>query len=503
MKSSRPPGHAPAVDPVVATDESGPGAAATPLFVDLDGTLVATNTLLECLLLRLRHRPLDLLKLPLWLWRGRAYVKARLAEDDRLEVGRLPYRGDLCDQLRRVHAEGRRVYLATAADQRIAHRIARHLGFFDAVLASDGQRNLRAREKLAAIRDVAARDFDYAGNARDDLVIWRAARSAIVVGARSGLVRRVARLGRPAQIMPATASPWREIVRALRVHQWLKNLLVFVPLLTSFRFTDPGVLTHSLVAFFAFCFCASSIYIVNDLLDLEADRAHPRKRFRPFAGGTLSIPVGLLVAASGMGLGLGLAGWDSQHLLAIMLVYVATSTAYSIHLKTRVLADVIVLAILYTLRIFAGAAGTGIPLSVWLVAFSVLVFLSLGLVKRCSELMLLQREGRQVIRGRDYVLDDLKIFWPMGVATSVGAVLLFAFFIHFGGVQAHYRTPALLWIVAVGLFYWLSRMWIKTARGEMTDDPLVFALRDAGSRTVIAGMILVTVAARYAPLAWP
>jgi len=228
-----------------------------------------------------------------------------------------------------------------------------------------------------------------------------------------------------------------------------------------------------------------------------ADRAHPRKRFRPLASGRLAIPAGVAIAAIAMCLGLSVAAWDSLSLFAVLLAYVVMTTAYSLYLKTRVLMDVMVLAALYAIRIVGGGVAISVKLSIWLTAFALFIFLSLALLKRCSELIALKSSGAEMTPGRNYSVEDLNVFWPMGMATAVCSVLVFALYLNSSDMPRSYATPSLLWLVALGLFYWLGRMWIKTSRGEMTDDPLVFALKDFGSRFVIAGMVVVTLVAYF------
>jgi 4-hydroxybenzoate polyprenyltransferase len=334
-----------------------------------------------------------------------------------------------------------------------------------------------------------------------DAPLLKAAQSAFVVTNPAHDVDPRFRTIGIEQRFTADASPWTAAVRALRIHHWLKNLLVFVPVFTSFRFVEARAVLQSGLAALAFCLCASAMYVVNDLFDIEADRAHPRKRSRPFASGALPIPAGAALSVFCLALGLAVAAAVSPRLLGVIATYLAITTGYSLYFKRRVLLDVIVLAVLYTLRLLGGGVSSGISLSVWLIAFSLFTFLSLGLVKRCSELLLVKGIGRSGLDGRDYHFEDLRIFWPMGIAASVASVMVFAFYVQSEVVHAHYRTPALLWIVALGLFYWLSRMWIKTARGEMTDDPLVFAITDFGSRTVIAGMIVTAVLAHFVAFA--
>jgi 4-hydroxybenzoate polyprenyltransferase len=289
-------------------------------------------------------------------------------------------------------------------------------------------------------------------------------------------------------------------LRALRLHQWLKNLLLFVPLLTAFSFTDIGKLASMVLAFLAFSVAASATYMVNDLWDLENDRAHPRKRLRPFASAQLSILHGLAIAAGALFLAFGLAFTVSTGFFLMLLLYLVLTSAYSWVLKEYVLIDVLMLSLLYTLRILAGSVATGIATSSWLLAFSVFMFLSLALVKRCAELVSLEQNGAEVTRGRDYRVTDLVVLWPLGVGAALSAVVVFGLFISAPETQARYATPHLLWLVAIGMIYWLARLWIKTSRGEMHDDPVVYAIKDRGSRVTVFAMIAVTLAAHFLTL---
>jgi 4-hydroxybenzoate polyprenyltransferase len=289
-------------------------------------------------------------------------------------------------------------------------------------------------------------------------------------------------------------------LRALRAHQWLKNLLLFVPLFAAFSFLDLAKLGHLALAFVAFSLAASATYVVNDLWDLESDRAHPRKKLRPFASAQLPILQGLLVAGAALTVALVLAALVSKGFLLVLLLYLLLTSAYSWVLKEYMLVDVLMLSLLYTLRIHAGAVATGITASSWLLAFSVFVFLSLALIKRCSELVLLHQDGRTVTRGRDYRVDDLVVLWPLGVGAALSAVVVLGLFISAPETQARYHTPDLLWLAAFGMIYWLGRLWIKTSRGEMHDDPVVYAIRDGGSRTAILAIVALALAARFLSL---
>ncbi|HVE88277.1 MAG TPA: UbiA family prenyltransferase [Burkholderiaceae bacterium] len=468
-----------------------------PLFVDLDGTLIAGDSLFESLFAATKSRPLKAFAFPFWLLRSRACLKEELAKLARLDPALLPYRSDVCDFLRTERARGRKIYLATAANERIAQGVATSLGIFDGVLASDGTTNLKGVNKLRAIQALAGARFAYAGNDKHDLVIWSAADSAILVSAPQWLQARVRAGTEVERSFPRAPRRAAELLTAMRPHQWLKNLLVFVSLLTSFHFSEIAPVLASVTAFVALSLCASATYIVNDLFDLEADRKHPRKRARTFASGAASIPQGLIAALVLLVAGLAAASLVSPPLLAVVTGYVVMTTAYSLHLKSYVVLDVIVLAALYMIRIVAGAVAIQVEVSVWLLAFALFLFVSLALVKRCAELVLFESQGIRGSSGRDYQVADLRVLWPLGIAMGVCSVVVFALYINAPEVQARYGAPLLLWLVAIALVYWIGRMWIKASRGEMSDDPIVFALRNAGSRILIAAMIMATLAAYF------
>lgn len=471
----------------------------TPLFVDLDGTLIRTDLLAETFFLRVKSDPRILYLVPFWLLKGRAHLKRMLARDAALSVETLPYTGELVEILSAEAATGRPVYLATASDRQLADRVAAHLGTFRGVLGSDGRRNLKGVEKLRAIEAlVGSEPFDYAGNGPEDIAIWAHARKALVVNAPPRLARRVRHHSPDVEILaPRPAWLWPAI-KAMRPHQWLKNLLVFVPLVVSQQFGSAYAIAAALIAFLAFSLCASSTYVLNDLLDLAADRAHPRKRRRPLAAGDLPISYGVALSALAFLSAVALAAAVSPKLLAILLAYALVTVAYSWSLKSYVLVDVIVLSVLYTVRILAGAAAIEVTASFWLLAFSVFIFLSLALVKRCSELIGLERRlGVRAARGRDYGAGDLPVLQGLGAASGCTGVLVFALYIHDPVVAARYETPELLWLACLGLLYWVGRMWIKTGRGEMDDDPLVYAVKDRGTRIVLLGILAAVAGAMF------
>ena len=481
-------------------DNSVNSAISTPLVVDLDGTLTATDTLAESVIKIVKQSPLDIFLFPLWLMRGRAAFKSAIASRLRLAAEKLPYREGILTYLRNEKQQGRRIILAPAAHRSIADSVADHLGLFDEVLATEGDHNLKGRHKLEAIQDRFGADFVYAGDSRADIPIWKAAKAAVLVGT-SPAVAETVRRGTPVEMefnrQRVGFGTW---ARALRLHQWLKNLLVFVPLLTTHSLLDVGRLTALMIAFLAFSLAASATYVVNDLLDLDSDRAHQRKRHRPFASGDITIAKGVLVAGGALMIALLIAFKLSQHFLLLLLLYLVMTSTYSWILKGHVLIDVLTLSMLYTLRIFAGSVVIGASLSYWLLAFSVFTFLSLALIKRCSELVSLSDNGQDRALGRDYRVADLVVLWPLGVGSAVSAVVVFGLFINAPDTLSRYATPELLWLVALGLIYWLSRLWIKTTRGEMHDDPIVYAVTDKGSIVTILVILITMIVAHNVAL---
>ena len=473
--------------------------ARLPLVVDLDGTLTATDTLIESIVRLVRRNPAWLLRLPCWLASGPAAFKEQVARHVDFRADAIPYRSAL---LRYVEAEkrhGTRIILATAAHRSIAQQVSSHLGLFDDVIATEHGVNLKGAAKLARIRSVAGDDFIYAGDSKADLPIWAAARRAILVGAASGVVSTVRRITHVEREFPADPAGVRVWLGALRIHQWLKNLLLFVPLLTAFAFADIDAWLTLLVAFVSLSFGASATYIANDLWDLDNDRRHPRKCGRPFASGALPISKGVAVAACLLSISLALGGLVSATFLSFLVLYLVLTTVYSWNLKSRVLLDVIVLSLLYTLRVVAGSVTVGIRLSGWLLMFSVLTFFSLALVKRCAELVATREIGRTAAAGRDYRTDDLEVLWPLGIGASLAAVVVFGLFINAPETLVHYTLPQLLWLVQIGLIDLFGRLWIMTRRGAMHDDPIVHLLENRGSFLAIAAMLALMLGAHFIP----
>ncbi|MES2297865.1 MAG: UbiA family prenyltransferase [Pseudomonadota bacterium] len=459
----------------------------TPLVVDLDGTLIHTDLLVESALTACKDNLGTLFAVPGWLGRGKAELKRELAARAELDIATLPWNLPLLEWLRAERAGGRTLVLATASDLRYAQQVQAHLGCFDEVFASCDGRNLAAAHKRAALVErFGEGGYDYAGNAHDDLEVWRSARQAVVVNAPSGLQ---AQIGIPvAKVFARPAGPARAWGRALRLHQWLKNALLFLPLLAAHRFDAASWLAGAL-GFLAFSLCASSVYLLNDLLDLTADRHHPRKRLRPFAAGRLPALHGALLAPLLLLAALGIAFTLSRPFGAVLIAYYGLTLAYSFYLKRIAMLDVMTLAGLYTIRIVAGAALTTIVPSFWLLSFALFFFLCLAFLKRYTELVGLHTAKGGDSKGRGYAAIDAPIVAAQGAAAGYTSVLVLAFYINSAEVTVLYREPRWLWGICVLLLYWLNRSWWLAHRGRLHDDPVIYAVMDGGSRLILLAVL--------------
>jgi len=450
-----------------------------PLVVDLDGTLIHTDMLHESALQVLRDKPWETLRIPFWLSHGKAVVKQRLAGIARFDPKFLPYNIELIDWLKQQKAQGRRLILCTASDRGIAVPIAEHLDIFDEVMASDGLTNLAGEHKADALeRRFGAAGFDYAGNSSTDLAVWRRARRAIVVNGSPELARQAGECCEVEHVFPAQAQGFTVWRRVLRVHQWLKNLLLLVPMFAAHMVGDAHVWVSLAIAFLSFSLCASSVYIANDLFDLESDRTHPRKRDRPFASGRVPAWMGLAIAPLLLVVSWALGTHVGGHFLPWLIFYVVVTCAYSWGLKRVMLVDCLTLAMLYTLRIIAGAAAAHIGLSFWLLAFSVFLFLSLAFVKRYAELEVQALSGKERALGRAYLTSDAPLIQTLGISSGYACVVVLALYLNSDAVLKLYRTPELVWGSVPIMLFWLSWMWMRAHRGQMHDDPLIFAVKD-------------------------
>ncbi|HST03013.1 MAG TPA: UbiA family prenyltransferase, partial [Usitatibacter sp.] len=442
-----------------APARAGAAMDGVPLAVDLDGTLVRSDLLMESLAAALKRNPLDVLALPLWLARGRAALKSELAKRSDVDAALLPYDAAVLRELRRQRAEGRWLVLATAADGALARRVADHLGIFDDVIASDGERNLKREAKARAlIERFGEAGFDYMGEDRHDVPVWRHAREAYVVG--SGAIAAEARAtGKPVHVIVREPPKAASLFRALRAYQWAKNILLFVPLLTAHVLFDPDALLAVAFAFVAFSLAASSVYLANDVTDLQDDRRHPTKRNRPLASGELHIGYAMMLVPGLLAAAFAIATLLPADFGLLLAMYLAVNLAYSLGLKRVPLVDVFVLAGLYTLRILAGAAAVDVPVSHWLLAFSLFAFLSLALAKRFVEVSNVAARDESRVGGRGYVAGDASLLAMLGVACAGLSTLVFALYITSPQVVVLYSAPAILWLAVPVLLYWMSRVW--------------------------------------------
>src|SRR5437667_5203893 len=458
-----------------------------PLCVDLDGTVIKTDLLWESLVRLLKHNALYLFAVPFWLLRGRAHLKAQIAARVAFDVSSLPYNHALIEFLSAEQRRERTILLVTASDARLARLVAQHLRIFTDVLGSDGRTNLRGKNKAARLAELfGGRGFDYAGNSSVDLPVWEQARHAILVGSNSRLAARARKCADVSRVFEEPKSFFHVLVQTLRPHQWVKNLIVFVPLLTSHKLTQLPLFLDALVAFVAFSVCASAVYILNDLLDLEADRHHPNKRLRPFACGALPLSAGLAMFPLLLVVG-GVLTFQLSWSFAVALgVYLLSTTSYSLRIKQVPLLDVFFLAGLYTIRLVAGHEATGIEYSFWLLAFAMFIFLSLALVKRFVEVDAVCQQNGSDVKGRGYTAKDFGLIATLGTASGYLAGLVMALYVNSPEVRVLYRHPTMLLVICPLLLYWISRVWMLAHRGHMHEDPIVFALKDRVSYVVAA-----------------
>lgn len=482
--------------------KSGDGV---PLVVDLDGTLVRSDLLHESAVRAVVRAPRAALSaVPALIRNDRAALKRRLALAAPIEAETLPLREEVVALLREEKARGRRLVLATAADELLARPVAERVGLFDEVLASDGRKNLGGEAKRAElVSRFGEKGFDYVADRRADLPVFRSARTSVLVGPAVRLRAEVEGAGTPvAAVLPDDGPKARTLLSAIRARQWVKNLLVFVPLVTAHVFA-PAAIGAAALAFAALSLLASAVYLLNDLADLPADRRHPSKRARPIASGRLSIrtavalvPV-LLVGATALAL---LLAPGARLLLA---GYLTTTTLYSLLLKRKVLVDVFTLAFLYTLRVLLGGAATGVLVSPWLLAFSVFFFLSLAFVKRASELLLVRERGLGSAAGRDWRAVDGSTVPVLGAASGYLSAVVLAIYIHSDVTKRLYAQPGWLWLLVPILLYWVSRLWVLVGRGEMDDDPVLFAARDAVTWGLAAATAAALLLAALGPFGIP
>lgn len=462
-----------------------PASQDVALVVDLDGTLTPADTLHEGLVQLLKTHPLDVLHLPAWLSAGKAQFKREVADRAPLDVVLLPYDKLVLERLREARVAGRRTVLATASDVSVARAIAAHLGLFDDVVASEAGHNLSGPHKRnTLVERFGLGGFDYMANSPVDKPVWLAARNAILVNAPPALASELTNDRKHVEVLSEATGFFRNLIEAARLYQWVKNILIFVPILAAQQLGGASLLQAGL-AFLFFGLAASSVYMVNDVMDLQADRRHPRKRQRPFASGRMSLISGLATAALLMIVSLVGAFIVTPQFGVVLVAYLVVTSAYSLWIKRYALVDVVVLAGLYTLRIIAGGVATDTPLSLWLLAFSMFLFASLAFAKRYAEVAEVFVRGETDVDGRGYRAGDQNVLMALGTAAGLASIVTLALFVNNPTEPDLYNIPELLWGVCPVLLYWVSRIWLAAQRGVLTDDPIVFAFGDNASRAAL------------------
>lgn len=452
------------------------------LVVDLDGSLLRSDLLFESFWSALGRDWRSPFRSAMALAQGKAAVKRYLADAGTIDVASLPYDDEVLEYIRAWRAQNGRIALVTASDDSFAQAVGRYLGLFDDVHGTTGGKNLKGPAKAQfLVEKYGDKQFSYIGDAQADFAVWKHAKRAITVNFSSRMRQRAASIAADVEHLGSHRPVYHLYLKALRPHQWLKNLLIFVPMVAAHAIEQDNVVL-GLLAFVAFSMVASSVYVLNDLLDLAADRAHPRKRNRPFASGRIPIAAGTWMAPALLASGAGIALVVGPTFFAVLVGYYVLTTAYSLHLKRRIVIDICVLAALYTIRIFAGSVATDIPLSVWLVAFATFLFLSLAAVKRQAELVDNLKLNKLKATGRGYHVDDLPIVSMIAIAAGYVAVLVLALYVNSPAVFELYARPEVLWGVCAVLLYWITRTVFLAHRGRMHDDPVVYAAKDNVSR---------------------
>jgi len=472
-------------------------ASVLPLCVDLDGTLVRTDLLVEATFALLKKNIFTAFLLPLWLLRGKSHFKDQIARRVDIDARLLPYQTEFLQFLRQRQEAGGRLILTTASHVNYANAVSQYLDIFDTVLASDSKRNLAGKVKLEAILDACDDEkFDYAANGKVDLKVWRHANAAVLVNPERGVEAAVKRISPIEQVFrDRDRNSMLSFMKAMRLHHWVKNLIILVPLMLAHRVDETALLMRVGIAFLSFGFCASSVYLLNDMFDLSFDREHPQKQWRPLASGMISTTRAALMILALLLISLLLALTLPLQFFGVLVLYYVMTLAYSLRLKHHAIIDVIVLASLYTLRVIAGAAAVQVEASFWLLSFSMFFFLSLALVKRYSELLGIGGVETNAVAGRSYRASDLPLLAQFGITSAFMSVLVLALYINSEAVRLLYSRPQVIWLLCPLLLYVISRVWLLAHHNKLHEDPVVFAIRDRPFQLLtILGAVLLLVA---------
>ncbi len=459
----------------------------TTLYVDLDGTVIKTDLLYESILLLLKNNIFHGFLIPLWLLKGKAHLKHQLAQRVSIPVELLPLNPEFHRYLQDEVESGRDIVLISASSQIHVRQVSDHLGLFIDAMGSDEDHNLKSRNKVTRILQLdPGGKFAYAGNCADDIAVWSEATEVILVNCSKSLADKLPHQGDQIKHFDAPLSIARKFWQAMRPHQWLKNALIFLPLILSHQLNQPTLLLQACIAFLSFSLVASSVYLLNDMLDLNSDRQHQSKKRRPLASGDLPLSYGYAGAPLLLLCGFVVALLLPPAFLLVLLAYWLMTTLYSFLLKSLYLIDVLTLASLYSWRIIAGSAAISVVTTNYLLAFSFFLFLGLAMVKRYTEFLNLQNQGKIAVAGRGYRVENLQTLAAVGGASSVIAVAVFAFYINAPATMELYSSPLILWAICPLLCYLLWRIWALARRGELDEDPVLFAITDRKSQLIAA-----------------
>ena len=449
------------------------------LAVDLDGTLSQSDFLIEGLWSIFCESPFRFLRLFSTLSKGRAVFKKRVTEESSLNIGEVPLNEVVIRYIQQWKKAGGEVVLVTAADQSIADKVNTHVQLFDGVYGSDGKENLKADQKAEFLcKRYGSKGFAYIGNSTSDIKVWEHASDVIVVNPSLILKSRLKKRFENIECLDVHAKV-AHVFALLRPHQWLKNILVFLPVFAAQAFVFEKIL-QSALAFLVFSIVASAVYVVNDLFDIQSDRKSPFKKHRPIASGKVQISTGIAIGVIAFAVGLSLAFLIKWDLFLILCFYSLLNFLYSTYLKKLIVIDICCLGLFYVLRVYAGSLSTEIGLSFWLVAFSLFLFLALGAIKRMNEIVKSVKSNQRAVHGRGYLTSDLSVISQISVGFSFSSIVLLALYLNSANVVEAYNNPSLLWGLVLLLIFWLNRLIILTSRADC-EEPLLFFIKDKTS----------------------
>lgn len=466
-----------------------------PLVADLDGTIIKTDILYESLMLLIKKNPFYLFLIPFWLIKGKSFIKQMAIERVKVDFKYLPYNDDVLDYIKVEKSKGRKIYLATAANEIPAKEVFDYLNIFDGYFASTKNHNLLAKNKTKKLNDeFGVFGFDYIGDSKRDIHVWQSARYAIMVNPDVNVKNAISK-EKILKIFDNKPSKISLIIKQVRVYQWVKNLLIFLPLLMAHRFFEIDLYLQAFYAFLGFSFTASFVYVLNDLLDLESDRKHPRKKNRPVASGNLQVREAIIILPFLLIFGFAISSVLSINFVLLLLSYLILTSAYSFILKKHHILDILVLSSLYTVRLIGGAIAVDVRISPWLLAFSFFIFLSLAIVKRYTEIRVMIQENKEKAAGRGYLTSDESLLSSFGIGSGLIAVLVFFLYAQSPEIQVLYTNHELFYGITPFLLYWIMRIWFKAHRGELNDDPVVYTVKDSSSYIVILIIIILIIGA--------